>query len=92
MFGDEHAQKKRKGVYFKEIMMRSQLRKTRAQRRGDVNQRADVWDKVRVAFRQPDEAEVSTRETAGKSVREQGWVEDQLEEMRGEVDGEGEEE
>lgn len=92
MFGDDdedaHAKKKRKGVYFKDITFRSQLRKTRAKGRGEEEARADLWDKVRVAFRDPYDEEAGDRAKRAKGVTESTWTADQLEEMRRQAAGE----
>jgi len=79
MFGDEEpAKKKRKGVYFKDITMRTQLRKTRAKRSGEIDARADTWDKARLAFREPYGEEAEERETRAKAVNDPSWVDEQL--------------
>lgn len=103
MFGDEEpARKKRKGVYVKEIFLRTQLRKTRALRRGSVHQRSDMWDKVcvgriiadlqvRVAFREQDAEEAQGREHADERMRDPGWIENRLASFsRGEKDSDEE--
>ncbi|WOO83865.1 RNA polymerase II-associated factor 1 [Vanrija pseudolonga] len=87
MFGDDDddedqpAKKKRKGVYFKEVTMKAQLRKTRARGR-DEETRTDVWDKVRVGAREPSSNEVEARAAALQPVADPEWSEEQLRIMR----------
>lgn len=90
MFGGDDddeapARKKRKGVYFKDITMRTQLRKTRAKGRGEVEARADLWDKVRVAFREPYAEEMDERAERARGVTEPAWTREQLDTLRGET-------
>lgn len=90
MFGGDDddeapARKKRKGVYFKDITMRTQLSKTRAKGRGEVEARADLWDKVRVAFREPYAEEVDERAERARGVTEPAWTREQLDTLRGET-------
>lgn len=85
MFGDdEHKPKKRKGAFFKPITMRSQLRKTRANRRAELD-RTMLWDKMRVGFREPGEEEVQMRKDTSKQVVDSTWVEEQLGEETGDM-------
>lgn len=86
MFGDDDdedqpAKKKRKGVYFKEVTMKAQLRKTRARGR-DEETRTDVWDKVRVGAREPSSREVEARAAALQPVVDSEWSNEQLHIMR----------
>lgn len=86
MFGDEEpAKKKRKGVYYKDITMRTQLRKTRAKRSGEMDARSDMWDKLRVAFRDPESEETEDRDARGKPVNDPRWTKDQLRDIRGDA-------
>lgn len=79
MFGDEApVSKKRKGVYFKDITMRTQLRKVRAKRAGEADTRADMWDKARVAFRVPYADEREERDLRAKAHADSHWAKEQL--------------
>jgi hypothetical protein len=79
MFGDEEpAKKKRKGAYYKDITMLTTLRKTRARRSGEQEGRADMWDKVRVAFREAYGEENDDRDSRAKVVTDPLWTDEQL--------------
>ncbi|KAL1406341.1 hypothetical protein Q8F55_008040 [Vanrija albida] len=87
MFGDDDddedqpAKKKRKGVYFKQLRMRAQLRKMRARGR-DEERNEDVWDKMRVGARDPTADEVEARTEVVKSVADPQWTDEQLHILR----------
>ncbi|OCF37974.1 RNA polymerase II-associated factor 1 [Kwoniella heveanensis CBS 569] len=75
--------KRRKGVYYKELTFRTLLRKTRAKRRDEVAAQADLWDKLVVGYRQPEDAETQTREKARGRVAESTWANEELRRVRG---------
>nr|XP_031859927.1 uncharacterized protein CI109_004534 [Kwoniella shandongensis]KAA5526999.1 hypothetical protein CI109_004534 [Kwoniella shandongensis] len=75
--------KRRKGVYYKQITFRTLLRKTRAKRRGEVETRGDLWDKTRVGFRIPEEREVEDRQTARGQVQDPTWASAELRRLHG---------
>nr|ODN89022.1 RNA polymerase II-associated factor 1 [Cryptococcus depauperatus CBS 7841] len=76
------AQKKRKGVYYKEINFKTLLRKTRIKRREDDDQ-SDRWDKSRVGFRKPNKNELEAREKAKVQVIDPTWTNEQLRLLHG---------
>ncbi|WWD19106.1 hypothetical protein CI109_103564 [Kwoniella shandongensis] len=71
--------KRRKGVYYKQITFRTLLRKTRAK----VETRGDLWDKTRVGFRIPEEREVEDRQTARGQVQDPTWASAELRRLHG---------
>ncbi|KAK1927244.1 RNA polymerase II-associated [Papiliotrema laurentii] len=79
---DERPSKRARGAYYKDINMRTSLRKTR------VNGQ-ESWDKTRVGFRDAFEDEMDVRRKAAVKVSEPGWVNEQLREIRGTNEAEG---
>ncbi|WVF72845.1 hypothetical protein IAT40_007663 [Kwoniella sp. CBS 6097] len=80
---EEPPRKRQKGVYYKELTFRTLLRKTRAKRRDEVAAQADLWDKLVVGYRQPEEAEEQTRAAARDRVSESTWANEELRRLRG---------
>ncbi|KAK4688807.1 RNA polymerase II-associated factor 1, partial [Tremellales sp. Uapishka_1] len=78
---DEPARKKRKGVYFKEISMRTLLKKTRAQ--GEDDERKDIWSNPRIGYRIPDEEEVEHRMRSNGQVSDPLWVDQEMRRLQG---------
>ncbi|WWC71523.1 uncharacterized protein I206_105481 [Kwoniella pini CBS 10737] len=80
---DERPKKKRKGVYYHGIDFKTLLRKTRAKRRDEVAESADLWDKAVVGYRQPGEDENDTRNQARGKVADPTWANAELRRLRG---------
>lgn len=80
---NEPLSKKRKGVYYKELHIKTLLRKTRAKRRGVVERRGDLWDKTRIGYRLPQGGELLNREEAKESITDPNWINEELRKMRG---------
>ncbi|WVR00044.1 hypothetical protein IAU59_007186 [Kwoniella sp. CBS 9459] len=81
--GGEPPRKRQKGVYYKELTFRTLLRKTRAKRRDEVAAQADLWDKLVVGYRQPEDAEEKARASARNRVAESTWANEELRRLRG---------
>ncbi len=65
---EEPAKKKRRGAYFKEINMRTLLRKTRAKVSG---------------YRIPDALELTTRQKANELIKNPNWVNEAMRKIHG---------
>jgi len=89
---DRIAKKRRGGAYFKEIGMRTLLRKTRAKRWGEEEARSDNWDKTRIGYRLPDHDEQEMRKAAAAQITDPLWISEQMRALRGEnmAEGQGE--
>jgi len=97
---DERPTKRRKGAYYKDVPMRTNLRKTKhkvgaedlfATSRADGQDIQDEvkWTKTRVGFREEFEDEVQARERNSEQVTDSAWVSEQLRQIRGTNAAEG---
>ncbi|OXH09900.1 RNA polymerase II-associated factor 1 [Cryptococcus neoformans] len=80
---NEPATKKRKGVYYKEINFRTLLRKTRTKPHDEVDGQSDRWDKSRVGFRLPSQADIAHRDEAKSQVADPTWTNEELRRVHG---------
>nr|KIR84867.1 RNA polymerase II-associated factor 1 [Cryptococcus tetragattii IND107] len=80
---NEPAAKKRKGVYYKEINFRTLLRKTRTKPHDEGDGQSDRWDKSRVGFRLPSQADIDHRDEAKSQVADPTWANEELRRIHG---------